>query len=280
MKGVWRGARWGLLAVIAGILLIGTGWLAERGWGAEAAQPVRVLFVLGSPPVHDIVKLPPILERVLSQVGGFAVTRLEPPPGMPADGAHIARLAALSRRDTDVVMFYTMGLSLGPEQERALQAFVEDGGGLVAIHGASGSFGNSMVWTRLIGGKFAGHAPGLFPLPVEIADAHHPIMAGVMPFTVTDEEYTHTFPEGVDRHVLARFRERPANSRDPHGNRDILWTREVGKGRVFYSALGHDEKCWTNPAWQKIMVQAIRWTAGRPRAVTLAEQEIPVPGMR
>src|SRR5207244_12068435 len=104
-------------------------------------------------------------------------------------------------------MFYTMGLSLGPEQERALQAFVEDGGGLVAIHSASGSFGNSAVWTRLIGGKFAGHAPGLFPLRVEIVDPQHPIMAGVKEFTVTDEEYTQPFPDGVEEPVLAPYRE-------------------------------------------------------------------------
>jgi type 1 glutamine amidotransferase len=260
------------VAVLVAVLF-GLGWRAAAARAEESGRPLRVLFVLGSPPVHDIVKLPPILERVLSQVGGFAVTRLEPPAGKPADGAHIARLAELSRRDTDVVMFYTMGMSLGPEQERALQAFVEDGGGLVAIHGASGSFGNSAVWTRLIGGKFAGHAPGLFALPVEIVDPHHPIMAGIAPFTITDEEYTHTFPEGVERHVLARFRERPANSKDPHGNRDILWTREVGKGRVFYSALGHDEKCWNDPNWQKIMVQAILWTAGRPREVSIAERQ-------
>jgi type 1 glutamine amidotransferase len=275
MMSWWCGARWGLFAVGLGATLIAFGWRGEGARAAESGRPVRVLFVLGSPPVHDIVKLPPILEGVLGQVGGFAVTRLEPPPGKPADSAHIARLAELSRRDTDVVMFYTMGMSLGPEQERALQAFVEDGGGLVAIHSASGSFGNSAVWTRLVGGKFAGHAPGLFALPVEIVDPQHPVMAGVSAYTVTDEEYTHTFPEGVDRHVLARFRERPASSKDPTGNRDILWTREVGKGRVFYSALGHDEKCWSHPAWQKMMVQAILWTAGRPRAVTLAEAKAP-----
>src|SRR5436309_13981290 len=159
--------------------MIGIGWSGTGARAEEAGQPVRVLFVLGSPPVHDIVKLPPILEGVLSQVGGFAVTRLEPPPGKPGDGAHIARLAELSRRDTDVVMFYTMGLSLGPEQERALQAFVEDGGGLVAIHSASGSFRNSAAWTRLIGCKFARHAPRLCPLRVDPAGLQPPVMPDV-----------------------------------------------------------------------------------------------------
>jgi type 1 glutamine amidotransferase len=270
MRRLGRGMAWGSLPMTVLLALFMLNGLGAGVRAETAGQPVRVLFVLGSPPAHDIVKLPPILEGVLRQVGGFSVTRLEPPAGKPGDGAHIARLAELSRRDTDVVMFYTVGLTLEPAQEQALQAFVEEGGGLVAIHGASASFGNSAVWTRLIGGKFAGHAPGLFPLPVEIVDRQHPITAGLAEFVVTDEEYCHTFPEGMERHVIARFRDRPANSKDRDGNRDVAWTREAGKGRVFYTALGHDEKCWSNPAWQKMMVQGILWSAGRPRTVTLS----------
>jgi type 1 glutamine amidotransferase len=265
----WCRATWNSLELV---MLMALFMVSGQDAGARAeavGQPVRVLFVLGSPPPHDIVKLPPILEGLLRQVGGFSVTRLEPPAGKPGDSAHIARLAELSHRDTDVVIFYTVGMELGPAQEKALQAFVEDGGGLVAIHGASASFGNSAVWTRLIGARFAGHAPGLYPLPVEIVDRQHPITAGVADFVVTDEEYCHTFPDGVERHVIARFRERPANSKDPNGNRDVAWTREAGKGRVFYTALGHDEQSWSNPAWQRMMVQGILWSAGRRRAVTL-----------
>lgn len=91
-----------------------------------------------------------------------------------------------------------------------------------------------------------------------------PILEGVL-----RQEYCHTFPDGVERHVIARFRERPANSKDRNGNRDVAWTREAGKGRVFYTALGHDEQSWSNPAWQRMMVQGILWSAGRQHAVTL-----------
>jgi type 1 glutamine amidotransferase len=80
----------------------------------------------------------------------------------------------------------------------------------------------------------------------------------------------------VERHVIARHPrcarvpgERPAGSQDPNGNRDVAWTREIGKGRVYYTALGHDEQSWGNPAWQRMMVQGILWSAGRQRAVTL-----------
>ena len=38
------------------------------------------------------------------------------------------------------------------------------------------------------------------------------------------------------------------------------WAREEGKGRIFYTAMGHREDIWTNPTFQNILVGAIRWT--------------------
>src|SRR5262245_56825095 len=119
---------------------------------ADDTKPVRVLFVLGSPPFHDIRTMPPILEKVLDQVGGFQVTRLEPPNDKkPDDPEHMAKLADIKRSDYDVLVFYTSGYQLNELQERALEKFLEDGGGIVAIHGASFSFSKSKLWMQLIG---------------------------------------------------------------------------------------------------------------------------------
>jgi type 1 glutamine amidotransferase len=239
---------------------------------AEDTKPVRVLFVLGSPPYHDIRTLPPILEKALKQVGGFKVTRLEPPQDKPPnDPAHMEKLAQIKRSDYDVLLFYTSQYKLNELQERALEQFLEEGGGIVGLHGASLTFGNSQVWNRLLGAKFAGHIPGTHTLNVVVTDTKHPITAGVGPFAIIDEEYKHKFAE-VERHVLARFRERPPAS-DPQANMDILWTREVGKGRVFYSALGHGKEAWENPAWQKLVIQGILWTAGRPKEIQILKAE-------
>src|SRR5438067_3851912 len=244
----------------------------DRKSARDEGKSVRVLFVLGSPPFHDIRTLPPILEEVLGQVGGFQVTRLEPPKDRPPDDpAHLAKLKDIKRSDYDVLLFYTLRYQLDELQERALEKFVEDGGGLVGLHGASFSFSNSKVWFRLLGAQFTGHIPGTHPLNIVIADPKHPIMAGVEPFTITDEEYKHKFAD-VDRHVLARFRERPPES-DQKANMDIIWTREVGKGRVFYCALGHGKDAWENPSWQKLIVQGILWSAGHTREVQIPKGE-------
>jgi type 1 glutamine amidotransferase len=239
---------------------------------ADDTKPVRILFVLGSPPFHDIRTLPPILEKVLDQVGGFQVTRLEPPKDKkPDDPEHMLKLADVKRSDYDVLVFYTSRYELNELQERALEKFLEDGGGIVGIHGASFSFPKSKVWMRLIGAQFTGHIPKTHPLNIVIVDPKHPITAGVEPFTIIDEEYKHKFAD-VDRHVLGRFRERPPSS-DQKANMDIIWTREVGKGRVFYCALGHDKDAWQNPSWQKLIVQGILWAAGRPREVQIPKSE-------
>src|SRR5437763_1251740 len=79
------------------------------------------------------------------------------------------------------------------------------------------------------------------------------VPAGGGLFTTVAEGYKHACAE-VDRHVLARCRGRPP-ARDQNANMDIVWTREVGKGRVFYCALGHGKDAWENPAWQKLIVQ-------------------------
>jgi type 1 glutamine amidotransferase len=262
--------RWQLaaVAVCCGVL---AALAPPRSVEAGKDEPVRVLLVLGSGPPHDIRKLAPILDKLLADAGGMTVTHLEPPKDKaPGDGAHLAKLADVKRSDYDVLVFYTVGHKLNDVQERALEKFVEDGGGIVALHGASASFGGSQVWMRLIGGRFAGHYKGLHKLNVVIADLKHPITVGVGPFEVIDEEYNHNFAK-VDRHVLTQFRERPEGSKGK--NMDVMWTREIGKGRVVYHALGHGRDAWENPAWQKLTAQAILWAAGRPREVKLPAPE-------
>lgn len=222
--------------------------------GASAADkdaPIRVLFVLNG---HGYAPKAPILEKVIKDVGGIQLSKLE----------DLKKLPEVKRADYDVLLFYG-GPQANELQERALEKFVEEGGGVVALHHASAN--NSKVWIHLIGGKFAGHIPGTHKLNVVVVDKEHPVTKGVEAFTIVDEEYKHQLAD-VERKVLAKFRERPEKS-DQKANMDIIWTREIGKGRVVYNALGHDKEAWENPAWQKITLQSIFWAAGKPKEVAL-----------
>jgi len=256
--------RWGIAALSLGALL----GLTTTVHAADQ-KPVRVLMVLGSPPFHKIYDFGDSVQKTLKDIGGFEVTRLEPPrTGKPDNSAHLKKLADLKRADYDVLLFYTSLMQLTPEEEQGLKNFVDEGGGIVAVHGASLSFKKSEFWKHLIGAEFKGHIPGTHELNIVIVDRNHPITRGVHNFQIVDEEYKHTFVD-EPRHVLARFRERPKGS-DQSENMDILWTRTVGKGRLFYSALGHDQQAWNNPNWQKLIAQGLCWAAGRPREVRVS----------
>ncbi|HTL28667.1 MAG TPA: ThuA domain-containing protein, partial [Tepidisphaeraceae bacterium] len=43
----------------------------------------------------------------------------------------------------------------------------------------------------------------------------------------------------------------------------VAWTNEVGKGRVFGTTLGHDDKTATDPDYQKLLARGLLWVCGR-----------------
>jgi len=230
--------------------------LSAQSQAAAADAPIRVLY-MHSKHGDDKAKL---LEELLEKIGGFQVRREDNP----------AKLLDLKREDFDVLLYYG-GPKSDEVSDRVIEQFVDAGGGVVALHHASAT--GSKSWSRLLGARFAGH-PAITELTVLIADDKHPITAGLKEFKITDEPYKHTIAD-VQRHVLARFKDRPGD-KDPkaaQANMDIVWTREVGKGKVVYCALGHGKAAWVNPAWQKLVVQAICWSAGKPRAITLLEPD-------
>src|SRR4051794_848022 len=81
-------------------------------------------------------------------------------------------------------------------------------------------------------------------------------MKGVKEFEAYDETYTHT-KLSDDRDTLM--------TRDDGGKGEPwTWVRTQGKGRVFYTASGHDERVFTNPGFHRLVAQGIRWAVARP----------------
>jgi putative membrane-bound dehydrogenase-like protein len=153
----------------------------------------------------------------------------------------------------EVVMLYNNHLTVSEPQIGALLKFVGNGGGLVVLHCASASFQNSEEFIRLVGAAFKSHGTGTFSV-VRIAP-DHPALKGVPTFESWDETYVHTKHNPVNRVVLEVRRE---NGHDE----PWTWVRSYGKGRVFYTAWGHDQRTWGNPGFQQLVERGIRWTAG------------------
>lgn len=174
----------------------------------------------------------------------------------------------------DALMLYNNHLTVSDPQIAALLKFVQQGHGLVVLHCASASFQNSEEFIRLVGAAFKSHGTGTFGV-VRVA-ADHPAIRGVPAFESWDETYVHTKHNPVNRTVLEVRRE---NGHDE----PWTWVRTYGKGRVFYTAWGHDQRTWGNPGFQQLVEHGIRWTVGDAALTRIAKGpetkliDLPVP---
>jgi uncharacterized protein len=153
----------------------------------------------------------------------------------------------------DVLMVYANHVQIEPENEAALAGWVHGGGGLFAVHCASACFPESGMWGRLLGARFASHGGEVFTQTV--TDARHAVTEGWQPFTSWDETYVHSEHQSNQRQVLA--------TRD---GEPWMWVRKQGAGRVIYTASGHDERTWSQPAFVDILKRGVVWAAGEDAA--------------
>jgi type 1 glutamine amidotransferase len=182
-------------------------------------------------------------------------------------------------RKFDVVVWNNVsGDVLTLTQRKAFRNYVEGGGGFVGIHGSAGDPVYFWDWypDTLIGARFIGHpmAPQFQDAKIQIETNPSGIGAGLAPgWTMKDEWYSFavsarangativaTLDEGSyqsgstfpDRRSLAMGADHP-----------IAWTRCVGKGRSFYSAIGHRPETYSDDRYLKLLEQAVPWAGDR-----------------
>jgi len=151
----------------------------------------------------------------------------------------------------DCIVIYANHTKISSEQERSLMDFVSNGGGLVALHCASYCFLNSTNYLELVGARFKSHKTGDFEETV--LHSEHPVLHGVSPIKSWDETYVHE-KHNTNRVVLAERVE--GDLHEPY-----TWVRTSGKGRVFYTAWGHDQRTWSNTNFLQMVINAIEWTS-------------------
>lgn len=238
------------LATLLSLLLLITGPLSATGTG-----PVRVLF-LGHPegfhPGHNSHENYPKLAKATGRDGIYFdyVTSVEEAFG---DAAYLNRF--------DAVLIYANHAEISEHQWANLKAFVEGGKGLVPVHCASWCFGNQPEYDQMVGARFAHHKARIFrPRTIEKA---HGAIRGVPEFEAWDETYVHNNHNPEGRTVLqVREVAEGDNITEPE---PWTWVREQGKGRVFYTASGHDEKVWDQPGFHELLKKGILWAVGEER---------------
>ncbi|HET6382216.1 MAG TPA: ThuA domain-containing protein [Armatimonadota bacterium] len=160
----------------------------------------------------------------------------------------------------DLVIDYTQGGSLTPEQESGLCAFVRNGGGFIGIHCASDSWVNNAQYMEMVGSHFIGHGP-VTEFSVTITDPDHDVTRRIQSFRITDEFYI-LEKKTEEFHVLATGSWRGQTH-------PMAYVRDYGRGKVFYTANGHDERAFSNTGFQRLVNRAVRYVTGQVETGTI-----------
>ena len=223
------------------------------------ARRIEVLF-LGSPTANHAAHDPITRYRMLKKATGTSGINLTYSESLEE------ALTPAFLDQFDAVLLYANWPRLEPAQERALLGYIESGGGFVPVHSASACFGNSDAFIALVGARFQRHGGEVFT-PATVRP-EHPTMEGLAPLEAWDETYVHD-RQGADRTILQV-------RKHPQGEEPWTWVRTQGSGRVFYTASGHDERVWDQPAFHQLLIKGITWAAGPEASARLTRLQLPV----
>ena len=181
---------------------------------------------------------------------------------------------AKNLNDFDAVLFYTGGdLEMDSQQKADFLSFIrDDGKGFVGVHSATITFTSWPEYGEMIGGYFDEHPWGTFDAPILVEDPTFPGMQQwPHSFVLRDEIYQMKDYSRDKVRVLMRLDTSKLDLKNTKVHRHdgdfaVAWAKTYGKGRVFYSTLGHVPENWDDPRLQTMYTEAIKWALGLTEA--------------
>jgi len=161
-----------------------------------------------------------------------------------------------------IVQAWTMG-TIKQEQEAGLLKAIRNGVGIAGWHGGlADSFRNNTDYQFMVGGQWVAHPGGIIDYEVNITDHDDPITKGLRDFKMKSEQYYLQVDPSNEVLAVTVF----------HGTDDVpwikgctipvVWKRTYGKGRVFYTSLGHVAKDFDVPEAKEIVKRGMLWASG------------------
>lgn len=177
----------------------------------------------------------------------------------------------LQRFDAVVFANTTGELLVTEAGKRAFLEWLRGGKAFVGMHSATDTFYRWPEFGKLIGGYFDGH-PWHQKVTIRVEDTAHPATRHLGgSFEITDEIYQFRDWSREDKHVLLSIdNNRIDASKGKRADKDyaVAWTRQEGKGRVFYTSLGHRDEVWRDPRFQQHLIGGITWAMQIPVPAT------------
>lgn len=252
--------RLSALGCLVLLLLVGLTALAKK----KMSAPKKLLVVTVTKGFrHTSI---PTAEKVLQALGegsgAFTVDYAR------TDEDLTAKMSAQALANYDGVVFASTTGDLPLPDRDAFLNWIRAGHAFIGVHAATDTFHNYAPYIEMINGEFKAHGPQL-KVQTMNRDAKHPAMSGWGETRdVFDEIYTfkNFSPEKV--HLLMSLDKNP-NQKDPEYNQaglfPLAWTREYGKGRVFYTALGHREDVLESDYYKAHLLGGIQWALGQKK---------------
>lgn len=211
----------------------------------------KVLFVYGGWTGHEpqqcVDLLVPWLESEGAQVDTFS--NLD----KYADSAYMST--------TDlVIQIFTMS-KITKEQEKGLLTAIQNGCGIAGWHGGLGdAFRNNVAYQFMVGGQWVAHPGGVIDYTVNITDPADGVTKGLSDFAMHSEQYYMHVDPNVKVLATTTFNGEHAYWIDGC-TMPVVWKKMYGKGRVFYTSLGHVVADFEVPEALEILKRGIRWSS-------------------
>jgi type 1 glutamine amidotransferase len=194
-------------------------------------------------------------------------------PGEEVTKAHCGRINAETLKQFDAVLFFTTGSKkdapapLTDDELKDLITWVKNGGAFAGTHCGTDTLYDT-AYGELIGGYFDLH-PWHQKIRLKVEDPKHPGAQGFSDGAeITDEMYQFRDPYSRERlHIILSIDNGSidVNRKDvKRQDKDfaVAWCQEYGKGKVFYTSLGHRREVWRDSRFQEHLMGGLKWAVG------------------
>ena len=182
-----------------------------------------------------------------------------------------------------IVFASTTGeLDMDAGQKQDMMSFIKDDGkGFVGIHAALDTNYTWPEYGEMIGGWFDQHPWTTFNAPIVNEDPDFPSVRHFPKEFVKYDEIYQVKDWSRDKvHVLLSldsskliYDNHPNIHRTDH-DFAVAWDKMYGKGRVYYSSLGHTEEAWNDPDIRKMYFEAVKWVLGMTEGSTTPHPQV------
>lgn len=223
---------------------------------AEAQKRVLVVTVTRGFRHPSIETAEPVLQQIADR-NGFSVTFAR----TDEDLRSMMTISAL--RGVDVVVFANTTGDLPLPSPEDFLAWVAAGHAFIGVHSASDTFHGFPAYLDMLGGEFESHGDQVSVL-CTVHDQEHPATRELaQTFQVFDEIYLFQRFDRSRVNMLLSLERHPNTGE--RGFFPVSWWRAHGRGRVFYTALGHREDVWESPWFQQHLTGALLWATAPAR---------------